>query len=252
MVFESTLYKKYERLLSGPDKQVLFDVGDKVWFPAGARGWQTGTVEKLNPKRAIVKCGATVWDVPYGRLIHPSSSTTEARTGRVARLVDVTDQARDLMDQNGLRDWSLRFNNAQRQLGACHWQRKLIVLSRSHTLKRTPEQVTDTILHEIAHALAGPRAGHGPKWKAIASRLGARPKSCAPEPEGVRKKRQAAKTNVKLGDTVAFRGKKRIQTGIVMRLNPKTARVKCSGSIWLVPYNQLVVLQLDKSDSQEA
>jgi hypothetical protein len=39
-------------------------------------------------------------------------------------------------------------------------------------------QLIDTLRHEAAHALAGPRAGHGPVWKAMASTLGADPKSC--------------------------------------------------------------------------
>ena len=29
-----------------------------------------------------------------------------------------------------------------------------------------------TLLHEVAHALAGPKAGHGPEWKRIAAELG--------------------------------------------------------------------------------
>lgn len=251
MDLDRTLSGEFEQLVRGADKQVLFDVGDGVWFQAASRGWLTGTVEKLNPKRAIVRCGADAWDVPYDSLIHPSSSTVEARIDRVVRLANVTAQARELMDRNGLRNWSLRFNNAQRQLGACRWQKREIILSRPQTLKRTQEEVTDTILHEIAHALAGPRAGHGPKWKSIASRLGARPKSCAPEPEDVRERRQAAKATCKLGDTVAFRGKGRIQKGIVMRLNPKTAGVNCSGSNWRVPYDQLVVLRPEESDPQD-
>lgn len=252
MDFDRTLSKRLEQTLNDEDKQVLFDVGDKVRFGDGEGFWQTGTVEKLNPTRARVDCGASVWDVPYGYLFHSCDSTTEARAGRAVRLMSVADQARELMDRNGLQKWSFRFNSAERQLGACHWKKKLIVLSRSHAVKRTSEQVTDTILHEIAHALAGLGAGHGPKWKAIASRLGARPRSCAPATEGVRRKRQAAKTNVKIGDTVAFNGKNRIRTGIVRRMNPKTARVECTGATWLVPYDRLVVLQRDVYDPQEA
>jgi predicted SprT family Zn-dependent metalloprotease len=38
--------------------------------------------------------------------------------------------------------------------------------------------VLDTILHEIAHALAGHKAGHGPAWKAKCAQIGAKPKRC--------------------------------------------------------------------------
>ena len=40
------------------------------------------------------------------------------------------------------------------------------------------EEVYDTLLHEIAHALAGPGAGHGPVWKAICIKIGAKPHRC--------------------------------------------------------------------------
>jgi hypothetical protein len=36
----------------------------------------------------------------------------------------------------------------------------------------SPIQVAGTTLHELAHVIAGPRAGHGPLWKAACARLG--------------------------------------------------------------------------------
>lgn len=44
-----------------------------------------------------------------------------------------------------------------------------------------PAAVRDTILHEIAHALAGHAAGHGPVWKGVCRRIGARPVRCGSE-----------------------------------------------------------------------
>jgi predicted SprT family Zn-dependent metalloprotease len=40
------------------------------------------------------------------------------------------------------------------------------------------DEVRDTVLHELAHALAGKAAGHGPHWKAICLKIGARPLRC--------------------------------------------------------------------------
>ena len=40
------------------------------------------------------------------------------------------------------------------------------------------DSVLDTLLHEIAHAIADPTARHGPAWKAVAMRLGATPRAC--------------------------------------------------------------------------
>ena len=39
-------------------------------------------------------------------------------------------------------------------------------------------EVTDCILHEIAHALAGHKAGHGWAWKQVCIRIGAKPERC--------------------------------------------------------------------------
>jgi predicted SprT family Zn-dependent metalloprotease len=48
-----------------------------------------------------------------------------------------------------------------------------------------PETVLDTLRHEIAHAIAGPAARHGPAWKAVAIRLGATPRACETSPQAV-------------------------------------------------------------------
>ena len=42
------------------------------------------------------------------------------------------------------------------------------------------DEVRDTILHEIAHALC-PKDGHGPRWRATCRRIGARPARCYTE-----------------------------------------------------------------------
>lgn len=41
--------------------------------------------------------------------------------------------------------------------------------------------IKNTVLHEIAHAIAGPDAGHGPRWKEIARRIGCNAKRCTHE-----------------------------------------------------------------------
>jgi len=41
-------------------------------------------------------------------------------------------------------------------------------------------EVRDAILHEIAHALAPRKAGHGAQWKGYAKAIGCRPHRCAP------------------------------------------------------------------------
>ena len=66
---------------------------------------------------------------------------------------------RDDMDAHGLEEWTLRFGAARRRLGACFVQPKIIEIARWHAAHGESRDVTNTILHEIAHALAGAKAG---------------------------------------------------------------------------------------------
>ena len=66
------------------DAQVCFEAGDRVRFSTAGRGRLTGTVEKLNPKRARVRCGADVWTVPYIGLDLASSTIANERRRRMA------------------------------------------------------------------------------------------------------------------------------------------------------------------------
>ena len=218
------------------DRQILFDVGDRVRFRSRDDETLTGTVEKLNPARARVRCEDGAWIVPYAGLDHVSPAVPEQRRQRAARLQEVAAQARELMDRNGLQEWSLRFGNARKKLGECRTKEKLIVLSRAHAMEGAPADVTDTILHEIAHALAGPKAGHGPEWKAIARRLGATPASRAHESDESRRMGEAAKAKFQTGDAVEFRGRGAVRTGVIERMNPKRAKVRCGDMVWSVPY----------------
>lgn len=87
--------------------------------------------------------------------------------------------AHRMMVRHGLHGWGFRFDRARRRLGMCDFTDRVISLSGPLTDVNDVETVTDTILHEIAHALAGPGVGHGRQWKQIAARVGATPKACA-------------------------------------------------------------------------
>lgn len=68
--------------------------------------------------------------------------------------------------------WSFAFDNAKKRAGACDYTRKRITMSRYLTARYDDETNRQTLLHEVAHALAGPAAGHGAAWKRVARRLG--------------------------------------------------------------------------------
>ena len=76
--------------------------------------------------------------------------------------------------------WRFDFDTAKRRFGYCSYRKKLVSLSYDLTKLNVEEEVFDTILHEIAHALAremtGRRQGHNDVWKQYCLLVGARPK----------------------------------------------------------------------------
>jgi predicted SprT family Zn-dependent metalloprotease len=90
------------------------------------------------------------------------------------------------MEKWGLRPpkWVFEFNNRKQTLGICQYPFPLrgipgkIQLSRYYVEKNNQEEIMETVRHEIAHALAGCDAGHGPRWKQECLRVGAKPVRC--------------------------------------------------------------------------
>lgn len=105
---------------------------------------------------------------------------------RFARRQAARDLALTLMAQHGLVGWTFAFNRRKRSLGLCRYQDRVIELSIHLVQRNDADEIRDTILHEIAHALVGPKPGHGPAWKAKCRAIGARPERCgdADMPEG--------------------------------------------------------------------
>ena len=108
-------------------------------------------------------------------------------------LHDAQTLAKDLMWQHGLTQagWSFKFDRSVSRFGVCRYNKKIrrfgvwtiipvntISLSAPLTVRNGEAEVKDTILHEIAHAIAGHKAGHGLAWKVVAARIGARPIRC--------------------------------------------------------------------------
>jgi len=75
--------------------------------------------------------------------------------------------------------WPLKWSSCKTALGHCVYQPSAIFLSTIYinAAQTTIESVTETILHEIAHALT-PGDGHGKLWKATALRIGCSGKRC--------------------------------------------------------------------------
>ena len=218
---------------------VLFELGDLVRFRDPSSQWNNGVIEKLNMKRAVVRCENHSWNVAYPLLEHLSTQTHDSRKDRPERLKQVAILAWQLIDEHGLKEWKFSFNHSKTKLGQCRYSQKVIVLDRLHAATGSSELTKDTILHEIAHAIAGPEAGHGPKWKTIAQAIGAAPRSRAPESVELQSQRLAAKSQFTRGDQVWFEIRGERHDGEIIRLNPKRAKIRCGNLIWGVSYTVL-------------
>lgn len=86
-----------------------------------------------------------------------------------------------LLVKHNLHSWKCKINNEHNEWsGICNHSRKTIELS--HYLSRCSlDYILDTILHEIAHAIAGYHEHHGVRWHKIAREIG-----CSGEIHGVK------------------------------------------------------------------
>lgn len=89
---------------------------------------------------------------------------------------EATDFANSSFAKWNLQDWSFGFNKNKRRLGVCFYKEKRIEVSIYH-LVNSDEDIKNTILHEIAHAIC-PKRGHGIEWKRCCRLVGARPERC--------------------------------------------------------------------------
>ena len=80
--------------------------------------------------------------------------------------------ARNKLNEYSLNDWNIGFDYAERRAGACFFDKKLLSFSVKFLKNANKEEINDTILHEIAHALVGPGNGHNSKWKKKAKEIG--------------------------------------------------------------------------------
>ncbi len=87
--------------------------------------------------------------------------------------------ALELMTKHNLHDWKFGFDRACRRAGLCSFRRKRITLSIYYVRMNSENEIRDTILHEIAHAITPTDAYHGMTWKLTAQSIGARPERCS-------------------------------------------------------------------------
>lgn len=112
------------------------------------------------------------WNVPYG-----SVASVESAPASQCSLSEVDAIANRLLTgflANGVlpAGWAFGFDLATSRAGVCRYAERRIDLSVSYCLAATRAEVEDTVLHEIAHAIVGPRHNHDAVWKAKAREIG--------------------------------------------------------------------------------
>src|SRR5262249_37754200 len=87
------------------------------------------------------------------------------------RCLAARELALSLMAQHGLPMWDFGFNTSKRQLGRCIFRAKRIELSVYLCELNPEEEVRQTVLHELVHALLN-EPGHGAAFRAKCLELG--------------------------------------------------------------------------------
>ena len=97
-----------------------------------------------------------------------------------ARRSAIAFQAAALLTEHGLsqQGWTFEWNERKRAFGLCDYRSRTIELSTPLFALSTAESSADTLLHELAHAIAPRGSGHGPQWRAACRRVGANPERC--------------------------------------------------------------------------
>jgi SprT protein len=97
------------------------------------------------------------------------------------KLTVVEELANELLEEHDLSDWRFEWSKDKRTVGWCRHHRKVIQYSLYFVHKTDMDEIRDTLLHEIAHALVGANHGHNHVWKSKCREIGARPERLANE-----------------------------------------------------------------------
>ena len=152
------------------DARIGFKVGDEVSFKDSKGRKHLGHIARMGPKYARVNVGEKQWRAAYTALTHQQDETSGVLNRQ--RLGEIAQEADRLLKDHRLHDWRFTFDNAERRGGLCHHRKREISLSEGFALAAKSTEVTDTILHEIAHAMVGPRHGHDRVWRNKALEIG--------------------------------------------------------------------------------
>lgn len=159
---------------TAPVSALSVQVGDSVDFVFKKRRLN-GSVVRLNPRRAhVLGQDKREYAVPYARL----QRLTAGAASRQRDLAVVRQLAASLLVRHGLQEWCFDFDHATRRAGCCDYRRRRITLALQFARQADDQQLLETLLHEIAHALVGPKHHHDVHWRAKALEIGASGERC--------------------------------------------------------------------------
>jgi len=142
-----------------------------------------GTLARANPRTAHVVCDdGREFRVPYRRLRKTDTDgalSGEGHSGRDRQRLDrVRELAAELFAKHNMADWSFAFDRATQRVGSCCHTDRTITLAYEFARQAPEEELRETLLHEIAHALVGPRHNHDDVWRAQALAIGCSGQRC--------------------------------------------------------------------------
>ena len=137
-----------------------------------------GKVVELRLREAVIAGGENGrWRVSYEllKVLERSGNTISLE----AIFQHTTKVLSQFQEQGVLNSgWHVEFDLAPKRAGQCLYKEQRIQLSVGHCLKADPAEVRNTVLHEVAHALAGPGHHHDEYWKKIAREIGCTAERC--------------------------------------------------------------------------
>lgn len=129
---------------------------------------------KVKDWRAAVKRdrGRELTERPLSPVPELAISSLEQRAEYFTSLVE-----KQMAYHGLLPKWQLLFNDAVTIAGECDFSTKSLVFSRN-LLYANPGEMREVLLHEVAHALCGSRAGHNGMWRDAALSIGCSGSRC--------------------------------------------------------------------------
>jgi predicted SprT family Zn-dependent metalloprotease len=160
-------------------QRARFAQGDRVQF--AYRGTIVrGILARLNPTRGHVATDyGQEYRVSYGLLHHTENMQAISKaTRRTTAFAALARRARALLAHHGLTGWSFQFDQGRKRAGCCQYATQVISLSYAFAQQAPEAEITDTILHEIAHALVGKAHNHDEVWRTKAQEIGCSGRRC--------------------------------------------------------------------------